>query len=210
MRDGEFYAGDFGMPMCFACANFHPALIHSDGLRNMPMDCYGNIEPGYFLVMNNEDGTLGEQPCPAGDYCTGDIRMTYDLAMGASDRVGNVPCADVSADHVLSDAGATGADMCYAECDGGERAYYPNRCVVECGSGYVEYDGACYQMCAAGIGHIHVGGDVSIPLFAERLTTPALNVMYNGTVCYANAASGAAAGTINIRLSDGAIYHLVK
>ena len=82
--------------------------------------------------------------------------------------------------------------------------------VCVCGSGYVEYDGACYQMCAAGIGHIHVGGDVSIPLFVERLTTPALNVMYNGTVCYANAASGAAAGTINIRLSDGAIYHLLK
>lgn len=61
--------------------------------------------------------------------------------------------------------------------------------------------------CAAGITVLRVGAGVSIPLWAEKYTEPAMGVMYNNTVCWANAEPGQAENTINIKYNNQ-IYHL--
>lgn len=62
--------------------------------------------------------------------------------------------------------------------------------------------------CAAGITVLQVGASVSIPLWAEKYTEPAMGVMYNNTVCWANAEPGQATNTINV-MYNNQVYHLV-
>ena len=70
-------------------------------------------------------------------------------------------------------------------------------CTWECNSGYVRpYDfnsfgvhkqlDKCEQLCTAGVTHIKTDTGLSIPLYVEPQTSPALNVQYGGTVCYAS------------------------
>lgn len=62
--------------------------------------------------------------------------------------------------------------------------------------------------CAAGVTTIRTGTGLSIPLWAEKYTEPAMGVMYNDTVCWANAEPGQAENAINIKYNNQ-IYHLV-
>lgn len=64
------------------------------------------------------------------------------------------------------------------------------------------------QPCTAGITTIRTGTGVSIPLWAEKSTSPSLCVKYNDTVCYGNLEPGQATGSININYEDQ-VYHLV-
>lgn len=94
-----------------------------------------------------------------------------------------------------------------------------------CDAGYVGHDtvsvcgaddGACWiieqirALCTAGITALNTSGGLSFPLYSDKSTSPSLHILYNNTVCYADAASGVATDTINIQVPDGAIYHLVK
>ncbi len=82
-------------------------------------------------------------------------------------------------------------------------------CRIGCDDGYAYYDGQCLPLCGGGISHLHIGNDVSIPLFADRHTTPALNVMFNDQICFINVAIGTESGTLNIN-HQGTLYHAVK
>jgi len=84
-----------------------------------------------------------------------------------------------------------------------------SNCPWRCNDGYVLRDGQCLQICPAGITTLKTSNGVSIPLFAQRQTTPALNVGYAGQVCYGNLAPGAAAGALNINVG-GQTYHAVN
>lgn len=207
---GDFY-GD-GQAQCMLCTDINPAFIHSDGARTQFTDCYGYIEPGYGFVMNNEDGTFSSQPCPSGDYCTGFVRITSELMTGETNMIGNTSCADVSAEHTLSDVGATGPEMCYTACDDGNKSYYPMFCdggMADCLDGYLRFDNSCAAVCASGVSYVKTATGVSVPLFAESVTSPALNVMYNDTVCFAGMAEGVSIDAINIEYND-MVYHLIQ
>ncbi len=76
-----------------------------------------------------------------------------------------------------------------------------------CVAGYRSHNGVCAQMCAAGIEYIKTSTGVSVPLFAEKLSSPALGVGYNGGVCYAGMATGVQSGAINVKY-NGHVYHV--
>jgi len=67
----------------------------------------------------------------------------------------------------------------------------------------------CLALCTGGVTKFRVGA-YSFNLWRDKYTTPALDVrMPNGTVCYVNLASGAATGTMNIRVGDKT-YHVTN
>ncbi len=68
--------------------------------------------------------------------------------------------------------------------------------------------GAQISPCASGISDIYTSTGLVIPLFAEKYTTPAINIKYNDVICYANLESGQASEAINI-VYDGNVYHTV-
>ena len=93
-----------------------------------------------------------------------------------------------------------------------------------CPSGYVAHatetvcgagDGACWiveqirALCGAGITKIKTSNGLSVSLYSDKVTTPSLNVQYNGMVCYADMKQGNASGTINVKIGD-VVYHLVE
>lgn len=63
--------------------------------------------------------------------------------------------------------------------------------------------------CAAGVTTLRTGTGLTIPLWAEKATTPALHVRYNGTVCYINLEPGNAPNSINVEYG-GVVYHTVN
>ena len=63
--------------------------------------------------------------------------------------------------------------------------------------------------CAAGVTTLRTGTGLIIPLWADKNTTPALHVRYNGTVCYINLEPGNAANAINVEYG-GVVYHTVN
>lgn len=76
-----------------------------------------------------------------------------------------------------------------------------------CVAGYRSHNGVCAQMCAVGIEYIKTSTGMSVPLFAEKPSSPALGVGYNGGVCYAGMATGVQSGAINVRY-NGHVYHV--
>ena len=69
--------------------------------------------------------------------------------------------------------------------------------------------GVARALCASGMVQLNISGGESVPLYAERMTTPSLCVLYNDTVCYADVGVGALAGTLNVMI-DNDVYHLKK
>ena len=86
-----------------------------------------------------------------------------------------------------------------------------------CPDGYTEYlgpatnlvrnaNGECSQLCGAGITSLQISNGYWFDLFATKNTTPAINVKHNDIVCYADLLTGAADGTLNIKVND-TTYH---
>ncbi len=62
--------------------------------------------------------------------------------------------------------------------------------------------------CEMGFSMIRTSTGLTIPLWAEKYTTPAIHVAYNGGVCYAKLEPGNTAETLNVSYG-GAIFHTV-
>ena len=79
--------------------------------------------------------------------------------------------------------------------------------VWECDSGTVHMSNdTCEPLCTAGITQLNTSNGLSFNIYANKLTTPALNLLRNNTVCYVNLSPGVASGTINIQHGD-TVYH---
>ena len=63
--------------------------------------------------------------------------------------------------------------------------------------------------CELGISALKTSSGLSFALYAEKYTTPAINIGYNGGMCYANLEPGQSAGAINVSY-NGQIYHTAK
>ena len=92
-----------------------------------------------------------------------------------------------------------------------------------CPSGYVAHDmqavcgvdnGACWiteqlrSLCAAGITYLKTSSGVDVPIYADKVTSPALHIGYNDSVCYVDLAQGRATNAINVKYGN-VIYHTV-
>ena len=78
-----------------------------------------------------------------------------------------------------------------------------------CSAGYGMTDAStCEQLCQAGITKLNAGS-VVVPLYKNKLTTPAINIEYNSQTCYGSLASGAASNAVNVSWG-GNTYHSIK
>ncbi|MDW2958275.1 MAG: hypothetical protein R8M37_00460, partial [Alphaproteobacteria bacterium] len=86
-----------------------------------------------------------------------------------------------------------------------------------CPDGYTAYlgpatnlvrnaNGGCSELCGAGITSLNTSNGYRFDLFVSKNTTPAINVGFGGTTCYADLLSGGATGSLNVKY-DGATYH---
>ena len=82
-----------------------------------------------------------------------------------------------------------------ASCPVGETAYLGPE------SGYVRdsASGQCVRQCEAGMTRLVTSNGYRFDLFAEKRTTPSINIRYGDTVCYADLHPGNVSGTLNIR-----------
>lgn len=97
---------------------------------------------------------------------------------------------------------------------------------VSCGSGFIDDTDVpnCFEdtsgdfclvgngpvtvPCAAGVSNIRTSTGLTIPLFAEKYTIPALHVKFNEMICYANLELGQATNAVSVEYNNQ-IYHLV-
>lgn len=65
--------------------------------------------------------------------------------------------------------------------------------------------------CAAGVTTLRTSNGMVLPIWAEKLTTPSLNIRFeNGDMCYLNVLPGSAHGTINFGQINNQTYHGVE
>ncbi len=151
------------------------------------------------------------QPCDAGSYTkaaghlgiTGSNDDSYHYATSCTlcetgtynDKSAGTSCTACTNGPDNSHYVGTGANSanCQWECDTGHNKTVKNTCA---------------PVCDAGITTLRVG-NISIPLYKSRNTAPALNIGFNGQVCYGDLADGDAAGELNINYG-GKTYHTAK
>ena len=88
---------------------------------------------------------------------------------------------------------------------------YPNSCeyTTVCNDGYNQSsDGVCSQLCDLGFTTLRTGTGLVIPLYSEKLSSPAIHIGYNGGMCYGILESGSGNG-INLEYG-GQTYHTGK
>ena len=102
-------------------------------------------------------------------------------------------CTNKPANAVFTGPGVTGNDCPWA-CSPGYSLTGPNTCTP--------------SLCAAGATKLRVG-NLTIPLYSAKLTTPSINIRMAGGVCYVSLAAGHSAGALNINYG-GVIYHSVQ
>lgn len=227
--------GNCGYARIFASPGFLSTPDFMDSLQiTMISSGYNpNTNNGLFYVLSSYDTETGEYShmglvyaCDGGYWAPNAIEYygLYVVALEGFQEIINGTCVPVDANHyspnwVIEDM----ASLSFAEA-GLERYACPSGtsttgygtgadsaddCRIGCDDGYAYYDGQCLPLCGGGISHLHIGNDVSIPLFADRHTTPALNVMFNDQICFINVAIGTESGTLNIN-HQGTLYHAVK
>ena len=83
-----------------------------------------------------------------------------------------------------------------------------NDCPWECDAGYGRTkNDTCEPLCDAGITKLNTSNGLSYNIYAERHTTPSINLLRNNTVCYINLESGSATNAINIQHGN-TVYHV--
>ncbi len=120
--------------------------------------------------------------CPAGTYNDNRTGNTFSVALCSPCPAGTVSSAD-SAD----------VSACTA-----------------CGAGLLpSVAGVCASPCGAGITTLNTSTGVSVPLFADKNTSPAIHIRQNDTVCYADLVAGKTSNEILVHY-NGTVYHTVK
>ena len=188
---------------------------------------YVELNPGYYLIdrlaenyCDNSGNAMfysDAQPCPAGSYCPGYPDSmplcssgTYNDTMGINTCPGEYPDSAEKSGTI---------NQCYAICStqsitGGNRVpvsstvYYGNNCeyTTVCNDGYNQSsDGVCSQLCGLGFTTLRTGSGLVIPLYSEKLSSPAIHIGLSGGMCYGILESGSGEG-INLEY-NGQTYH---
>lgn len=85
-----------------------------------------------------------------------------------------------------------------------------NDCPWQCADGYLlRSNGECAQLCTGGFTTIRTSTGIIVPLFANKNTTPSINLQRNGITCYGDLVEGTTTGEIHIKY-NGITYHSVS
>jgi len=193
---------------CPACPTAYPS---SDG---------GNIGEGSCYVTKTSTGSqlACSKPANSATYACGtctpgtcdwrDYKSATDTSCTPDDCT--KPVSSVSCNTGYYKDGV----MCPACTNKPDNSYYTgtassNACPWECDDGYSVTDaGTCESFCTSGITHIHLSTGLKIPLYRSARTSPAINVLWNDTICYGSLAVGAGSG-LNVKY-NGTVYHAVE
>ncbi|MDE6571408.1 MAG: hypothetical protein K2L95_04310 [Alphaproteobacteria bacterium] len=163
--------------------------------------------------------------CHAGYYCPGGINIYGSGAVGQANSAGVVPIYSCPSGYASGGTGLSSQNQCAASCSNSSvsngyipptsaKVYYPSTCAYSasstvCNTGYnLTSSNVCAAMCAAGVTKIRTG-NVTVPLYASKQTTPALHINVGGQVCYGSLDSAAGTSAINVNYG-GKTYHSIK
>ncbi|MCL2538038.1 MAG: hypothetical protein FWE52_00980 [Alphaproteobacteria bacterium] len=84
-----------------------------------------------------------------------------------------------------------------------------SNCPWTCNSGFTQtVTGQCAQICAAGFSTLRIG-NVVIPLYATKQTTPAIHVQSGTGICYGSLDTGTRTDAVNVDF-NGALYNSIE
>lgn len=147
--------------------------------------CVAVCPNGYYCP----SGSTAKILCPAGYYCPKTIFCDAgDFGGMAADQA--IPCPDGT----YSTGGAIECITCTK---------------TPCDSTTGESTSDTDTVCDLGISKIKTSSGIEIPLYASKITSPAIHVKYNGGICYAKLAEGHQANTINLKYNNKT-YHAVS
>ncbi len=128
--------------------------------------------------------------CRAGYYATSRVSSRFDFYERCA------PCTNEKPDNaVYSDRGQANSDFCPWKCADGYK---------------VNTDGtACDKLCTLGYTTLNTSTGVTVPLYADKRTTPSINIGDVNGACHADLATGRATGAINV-MYNGTIYHTIS
>lgn len=188
VENGYFFEGGvltYGTPQT---VNECPAgSSGSDGTRAQNTDCYAECN----LTIDNGTVTPSETKLYYNGtaYPSCQYTVNCDEKYGASGNNTATPACTVCAIGTYSPGGTNQCNTCNkpdnSEYTGNGSAY--DNCPWECNDGFSKtLDNQCSQFCTAGITYIKTSNGLSIPLYNDKRTTPALAVSTNNMTCYAN------------------------
>ncbi len=86
-----------------------------------------------------------------------------------------------------------------------------DNCLWKCDDGYmISSDGAeCAKLCGLGYTKLNTSTGIVVPLYADKRTTPSINIGDVNAACHADLAPGRASGEINV-MYNGTVYHTIS
>ena len=174
----------------------NPAIINSSFETTYIGGCIGGYDP----ILAHHDAMYvmvsAHDKCGAGEYPTGTGCAPHPTTGCPSNYYAITPATAFA--RIEPDA----------ECGTNYSAYYDTDiCRKYLGAAMAQVCTPQYECLSAG-STLRTSTGIVLPLYREKLTTPALNIGFsNGDVCYANMAPNAAAGTINIMYNQE-VYHV--
>ena len=192
---------------CPACPTSYP---YSDAGTTSDSYCYASkTSTGSQLACSTPSGCASATcgTCTPGTCDWRDYKSATDTSCTPDDCTKPVSSVSCNTGYYKDDV------MCPACTNKPDNSYYTgtassNACPWECNDGYnLTSDNQCGQFCDSGITHIHLSTGLKVPLYTSARTAPAINVLWNDTICYGSLAVGAGSG-LNVKY-NGTVYHAI-
>lgn len=159
----------------------------SDNTRAQNTDCYTECR----LTIDNGTATPNEtkQYYNGTSYPSCQYTVNCDPKYGASGNNTATPACTKCASGTYSPGGTNQCNACTkpnnATYTGNGTA--SDNCPWTCNDGFNQtHDNRCAQFCLAGVRYIKTNSGLSIPLYNDKQTTPAIVVQVNNMTCYAS------------------------
>ncbi|MBO4672629.1 MAG: hypothetical protein J5608_03195 [Alphaproteobacteria bacterium] len=153
------------------------------------------------MTSNLFNGTALDTSCPAG---------TEETATSiAKNLLGSKVACSVCAANTY---GLGGANLCTA-CPAGTSSPAGSVSASDCTSSSTcpnnmpSYNGTCLTSCPV-LNYLKTGNGISIPIWGNKVTTRAIYVKYNNSICYVPLETGGGTNTINIQYGNDR-YHAI-
>lgn len=173
------------------------------------MNSYNSYDLPEFLtpIYNGVLVAFGPKLCGAGQYLSDGTCMALERGE-CPENFHDITVDEATLATPENAACATGYTSYWlnANCSAGKEQN--NMCAILCTDG-LSYTGlgTCAAICPHGMTELRASDGQAWPLYAEKLTTPALNIKMPDGVCYINFLPGAARDVMNIKSATGT-YHI--
>jgi len=204
---------------CPSCPSGYPNSIAG---ATAITQCYSNTKQRAWSGEQIECDTPSGCESATCESCSRDkcSYVAYSNSAGTGDgtiksgcETNNESCKQSVASVTASSGNYVSGTTCPACTNKPDNSYYTgtassNACPWECNDGYnLTSDNQCGQFCDSGITHIHLSTGLKVPLYTSARTAPAINVLWNDTICYGSLAAGAGSG-LNVKY-NGTTYHAI-